>query len=187
MVLQEVVGHPSCMLLYGSPSLATEATEPQHVAFSSPVELELQGPRLWAQNQEQVQVYWEVSGPLGSASPSTLAYLLSWNCDTPIFDFGTFFQELGEFWVHRRRGSPHCNIYLGFGQELSMGRPKEKNLILVQLEPWLCQAFLEGVQHEDVSSLDSGSLGLCLSGSNSLSADLEHFLEHFLMEMEQPA
>lgn len=56
-----------------------------------------------------------------------------------------------------------------------------------QLEPWLCRAYLEGVQREGVSSLDSGSLGLCLSSSNSLYNDLEHFLDHFFMEVEQPA
>lgn len=67
-----------------------------------------------------------------------------------------------------------------------MVRPKEKNLVLVKLEPWLCRAYLEGVQREGVSSLDSGSLGLCLSSSDSLYDDLEHFLEHFLMEWGSP-
>lgn len=43
------------------------------------------------------------------------------------------------------------------------------------------------MQREGVSSLDSGSLSLCLSSSNSLYEDLEHFLEHFLMEVEQAA
>lgn len=55
-----------------------------------------------------------------------------------------------------------------------------------QLEPWLCRAYLEGVQREGASSLDSGSLSLCLSSCNSLYDELEHFLEHFLMEAEQP-
>lgn len=57
----------------------------------------------------------------------------------------------------------------------------------LQLEPWLCRAYLEGVQREGVSSLDTSSLSLCLSSSNSLYDDLEHFLDHFLMEVEQPA
>lgn len=57
----------------------------------------------------------------------------------------------------------------------------------LQLEPWLCRAYLEAVQREGVSSLDSGSLSLCLSSSNSLYEDLEHFLEHFMMEVEQAA
>lgn len=52
-----------------------------------------------------------------------------------------------------------------------------------QLEPRLCRAHLECVQREGVSSLDSSSLGLCLSSSNSLYEDLEHFL----MEVGQPA
>ncbi|EPY83885.1 cadherin-related family member 5 precursor [Camelus ferus] len=207
-VLQEVVGRPGCVLLYGSPSLAAEAAEPQRVAFPSPAELpdqkqlhytekllqhvapglqlELQGPWLWALCQGKCKVYWEVGGPLGSASPSTPARLLPRDCNTPIFDFGTFFQELGEFRARRRQGSPHYTIYLGFGQDLSVVRPKEKNLVLVKLEPWLCRAYLEGVQREGVSSLDSGSLGLCLSSSDSLYDDLEHFLEHFLMEWGSP-
>ncbi|KAB1251656.1 Interferon regulatory factor 7 [Camelus dromedarius] len=207
-VLQEVVGRPGCVLLYGSPSLAAEAAEPQRVAFPSPAELpdqkqlhytekllqhvapglqlELRGPWLWARRQGKCKVYWEVGGPLGSASPSTPARLLPRDCNTPIFDFGTFFQELGEFRARRRQGSPHYTIYLGFGQDLSVVRPKEKNLVLVKLEPWLCRAYLEGVQREGVSSLDSGSLGLCLSSSDSLYDDLEHFLEHFLMEWGSP-
>lgn len=39
------------------------------------------------------------------------------------------------------------------------------------------------MQREGVSSLDSGSLSLCLSPSNSLYDELERFL----MEVEQPA
>ncbi|KAB1253928.1 Interferon regulatory factor 7 [Camelus dromedarius] len=123
-VLQEVVGRPGCVLLCGSPSLATEAAEPQHVAFPSPTELpdqkqlhytekllqhvapglqlELQGPWLWALCQGKCKVYWEVGGPLGSASPSTPAGLLPRDCNTPIFDLGAFFQELGEFCVCQR-------------------------------------------------------------------------------------
>lgn len=51
----------------------------------------------------------------------------------------------------------------------------------------MCRTYLEAVQREGVSSLDSGSLSLCLSSSNSLYEDLEHFLEHFMMEVEQAA
>uniref|UniRef100_A0A8C0MCC8 Interferon regulatory factor-3 domain-containing protein n=4 Tax=Canidae TaxID=9608 RepID=A0A8C0MCC8_CANLF len=90
---------------------------------------------------------------------------------------------MAEFRARRRRGSPYYTIYLGFGQDLSAGRPKEKSLVLVKLEPRLCRAHLEYVQREGVSSLDSSSLGLCLSSSNSLYEDLEHFL----MEVEPPA
>uniref|UniRef100_A0A2K6FAX4 Interferon regulatory factor 7 n=2 Tax=Propithecus coquereli TaxID=379532 RepID=A0A2K6FAX4_PROCO len=121
------------------------------------------------------KVYWEVGGPLGSASPCTPARLLPRNCDTPIFDFSAFFQELVQFRARQRRGSPPYTIYLGFGQDLSAGRPKEKSLVLVKLEPWLCRAYLEGVQREGVSSLDS-SLSLCLSSTNSLYDDIERFL-----------
>ncbi|XP_069326519.1 interferon regulatory factor 7 [Eulemur rufifrons] len=203
-VLQEVVGRPRCLLLYGPPGPAVQAAEPQHVAFPSPAELpdqkqlryteellrhvapglqlELRGLWLWARRMGKCKVYWEVGGPLGSASPSTHARLLPRNCDTPIFNFSTFFQELVEFRARQRRGSPHYTIYLGFGQDLSAGRPKEKSLVLVKLEPWLCRAYLEGVQREGVSSLDS-SLSLCLSSTNSLYDDIEHFL----MELEQPA
>lgn len=184
---------------------ATTATEPQHVAFPSPAELpdqkqmhytekllqhvapglqlELRGCRLWARRRGKCKVYWEVGGPLGSASPSTPPRLLQRNQDTPIFDFSTFFREMMEFRARRRPGSPHYTIYLGFGQDLSAGRPKEKSLVLVKLEPWLCRAHLEYVQREGVSSLDSSSLGLCLSSSNSLYEDLECFL----MEVQQPA
>ncbi|XP_032497360.1 interferon regulatory factor 7 isoform X1 [Phocoena sinus] len=207
-VLQAVVGRPSCVLLYGPPDGGGGASEHQRVAFPSPaqlpdqkqlhytekllqhvapgLQLELRGLRLWARRLGKCKVYWEVGGPLGSASSSTPARLLPRNCDTPIFDFSTFFQELGEFEACRRRGSPHYTIYLGFGQDLSVGRPKEKSLVLVKLEPWLCRAYLEGVQREGASSLDSGSLSLCLSSCNSLYDELEHFLEHFLMEAEQP-
>ncbi|XP_052517834.1 interferon regulatory factor 7 [Budorcas taxicolor] len=208
-VLQEVVGRPSCVLLYGPPGAAGEALGPQQVAFPSPAELpdqkqlhytekllqhvapglqlELRGLWLWARRLGKCKVYWEVGGPLGSASASSPARLLPRDCDTPIFDFGTFFQELVEFRARQRRSSPHYTIYLGFGQDLSVGRPKEKSLVLVKLEPWLCRAYLEAVQREGVSSLDSGSLSLCLSSSNSLYEDLEHFLEHFMMEVEQAA
>ncbi|XP_014585249.1 interferon regulatory factor 7 isoform X4 [Equus przewalskii] len=208
-VLQEVVGRPRCVFLYGPPSLPVEATELQCVAFPSPAELpdqkqlhytekllqhvapglqlELRGPGLWARRLGKCKVFWEVGGPLGSASPSSPARLLPRNCDTPIFDFSTFFRELVEFRARQRQGSPHYTIYLAFGQDLSARRPKEKSLVLVKLEPWLCRAHLEGVQREGVSSLDSGSLGLCLSSSNSLYNDLEHFLDHFFMEVEQPA
>nr|XP_035939581.1 interferon regulatory factor 7 isoform X1 [Halichoerus grypus] len=204
-VLQDVVWHPSFVFLYGPPSPAATATGPQHVAFPSPAELpdqkqlhytekllqhvapglqlELRGHGLWARRLGKCKVYWEVGGPLGSASPSTTPRLLQRNQDTPIFDFGTFFREMMEFRARRRRGSPHYTIYLGFGQDLSAGRPKEKSLVLVKLEPRLCRAHLECVQREGVSSLDSSSLGLCLSSSNSLYEDLEHFL----MEVEQPA
>lgn len=211
-VLQEVVGRPRCVLLYGPPGLASEAREPQEpqmVAFPSPAELpdqkqlhytekllqhvapglqlELRGPGLWARRLGKCKVYWEVGGPLGSDHPSTPARLLQRNCDTPIFDFGTFFRELVEFRTRQRRGSPHYTIYLGFGQDLSAGRPKDRSLVLVKLEPWLCRAYLESVQREGVSSLDSSSFSSALSSSNSLYEDLEHFLEHFLMEVEQPA
>uniref|UniRef100_A0A671E0Z4 Interferon regulatory factor-3 domain-containing protein n=1 Tax=Rhinolophus ferrumequinum TaxID=59479 RepID=A0A671E0Z4_RHIFE len=94
--------------------------------------------------------------------------------------------ELVEFRARQRQGSPHYTIYLGFGQDLSAGRPKERSLVLVKLEPWLCRAHVEGVQREGVSSLDNSSLSLCLSSTNSLYDDLERFLD-FLMEVEQPA
>nr|APU94776.1 interferon regulatory factor 7G isoform [Homo sapiens] len=204
-VLQKVVGHPSCTFLYGPPDPAVRATDPQQVAFPSPAELpdqkqlryteellrhvapglhlELRGPQLWARRMGKCKVYWEVGGPPGSASPSTPACLLPRNCDTPIFDFRVFFRELVEFRARQRRGSPRYTIYLGFGQDLSAGRPKEKSLVLVKLEPWLCRVHLEGTQREGVSSLDSSSLSLCLSSANSLYDDIECFL----MELEQPA
>ncbi|XP_073908015.1 interferon regulatory factor 7 isoform X2 [Castor canadensis] len=200
-VLQAVMGHPSCVFLYSPTGPAALATEPQPVVFPSPAELpdqkqlryteellrhvapglqlELRGLVLWALRMGKCKVYWEVGSPLGSARPSTPAQLLERNCHTPIFDFGTFFRELGEFRARQRKGSPHYTIYLGFGQDLSAGRPKEKSLVL--LEPWLCRAQLEGVQREGVSSLDSSSLGLCLSSTNSLYDDIDHFL----MELEQ--
>ncbi|KAF7461315.1 interferon regulatory factor 7 [Marmota monax] len=205
-VLQAMVGQPSCVFLYGPPGPAIRASEePQQVVFPSPAELpdqkqlhytekllqhvtpglqlEQRGLALWARRMGKCKVYWEVGSPLGSASPSSPAQLLERNCNTPIFDFSTFFRELGEFRTRRRQGSPHYTIYLGFGQDLSAGRPKEKNLVLVKLEPWLCRVHLEGVQREGVSSLDSGSLSLSLSSTNSLYDDIEHFL----MELEQPA
>jgi hypothetical protein len=43
--------------------------------------------------------------------------------------------ELGEFRARQRKGSPHYTIYLGFGQDLSAGRPKEKSLVLVKVGP----------------------------------------------------
>nr|XP_039326629.1 interferon regulatory factor 7 isoform X2 [Saimiri boliviensis boliviensis] len=205
MVLQQVVGRPSCVFLYGPPGPAIWATDPQPVAFPSPAELpdqkqlryteellrhvapglqlELRGPQLWARRMGKCKVYWEVGGPPGSASPSTPACLLPRNFDTPIFDFRVFFQELVEFRARRRCSSPRCTIYLGFGQDLSAGRPKEKSLVLVKLEPWLCRMYLEGTQREGVSSLDSSSLSLCLSSANSL----YDVIEGFLMELEQPA
>ncbi|XP_064143578.1 interferon regulatory factor 7 isoform X4 [Loxodonta africana] len=205
LVLQEVVGRTSCVLLYQPPGPAAEATDVQLVAFPSPAELpdqkqlryteellrhvdpglqlELRGGSLWARRLGKCKVYWEVGGPLGSASPSSHACLLHRNFDTPIFDFGVFFRELVEFRERRRQGSPHYTIYLGFGQDLSAGRPKEKSLVLVKLEPWLCRAYHEGAQREGTSSLDSSSLGLCLSSSNSLYDDINHFL----MELGQPA
>ncbi|KAL6035898.1 hypothetical protein STEG23_018267 [Scotinomys teguina] len=196
-VLQAMVGYPSCVFLY-SPMSSAINPAPQPVIFPSPAELpdqkqlqytemllqhvspglqlELQGPSLWALRKGKCKVYWEVGSPMGSTNPSTPAQLLERNCNTPIFDFNTFFRELEEFRARRRQGSPHYTIYLGFGQDLSAGRPKEKSLILVKLEPWLCRAHLEGVQREGVSSLDSSSLGLCLSSTNSLYDDIERFL-----------
>lgn len=113
-VLQEVVGRPSCVLLYGAPGLALEATEAQLVAFPSPAELpdqkqlhyteillqhvapglqlELRGTWLWARRQGTCKVYWEVGGPLGCDSPSTPASLLQRDRYTPIFDLRTFFR-----------------------------------------------------------------------------------------------
>lgn len=116
-VLQEVVGRPRCVLLYGPPGPAGQAgepQEPQRVAFPSPAELpdqkqlhytekllqhvapglqlELRWPGLWARRLGKCKVYWEVGGPLGSDSPSTPARLLQRNCDTAIFDFDTFFR-----------------------------------------------------------------------------------------------
>ncbi|KAM5248540.1 interferon regulatory factor 7 [Ctenodactylus gundi] len=201
-VLQAVVGHPSCVFLYSPAGPAIQVTQPQQVVFPSPAELadqkqlhyteellkhvapglqlELQGLALWARRMGKCKVYWEVGSPSGSTSPSTQAQLLERNCNTPIFNFSTFFQELKEFQAQRRKVSPHYTIYLGFGQDLSAGRPKEKNLILVKVEPWLCRTYLENVQREGVSSLDSSSLGLCLSSTNSLYDDIEHFL----MELE---
>ncbi|XP_036051164.1 interferon regulatory factor 7 isoform X2 [Onychomys torridus] len=201
-VLQAMVGYPSCVFLY-SPMNSAINPAPQPVIFPSPAELpdqkqlrytetllqhvspglqlELRGPSLWALRMGKCKVYWEVGSPMGSTNPSTPAQLLERNCHTPIFDFSTFFRELEEFRARKRQGSPHYTIYLGFGQDLSAGRPKEKSLILVKLEPWLCKAYLEGVQREGVSSLDSSSLGLCLSSTSSLYDDIEHFL----MEMGQ--
>ncbi|XP_026636890.1 interferon regulatory factor 7 isoform X3 [Microtus ochrogaster] len=203
-VLQAMVGHPSCVFLYSPMSSAIRNSEPQPVIFPSPAELpdqkqlhytetllqhvspglqlELRGPSLYALRMGKCKVYWEVGSPMGSTNPSTPAQLLERNCHTPIFNFSTFFRvELEEFRARRRQGSPHYTIYLGFGQDLSAGRPKEKSLILVKLEPWVCKAYLEGVQREGVSSLDSSSLGLCLSSTNSLYDDIEHFL----MDLEQ--
>lgn len=113
-VLQEVVGRPSCVLQYGPPDLAVEAPEPQLVAFPSPaqlpdqkqlhytekllqhvapgLQLELREQGLWARRRGTCKVYWELGGPLGCDSPSTPARLLQRDCDTPIFDFYTFFQ-----------------------------------------------------------------------------------------------
>ncbi|KAF6103800.1 interferon regulatory factor 7 [Phyllostomus discolor] len=201
-VLQQVLGHPSCVLLYGTPDPATRASAPQLVAFPSPAELpdqkqlqytetllqhvapglqlDLRGSELWARRGGKCKVYWEVGGPLASDSPSSPARLLQRNRDTPIFDFSTFFRELLEFRARRRQGSPHYTIYLGFGQDLSTGRPKEKSLVLVKLEPWLCRVYLEGAQREGVSSLDSSSLDLCLSSFN-----LFEELEQLLMDFEQ--
>ncbi|XP_007947551.1 interferon regulatory factor 7 [Orycteropus afer afer] len=203
-VLQEIVGRVS-VLLYGAPCPTAKAAGAQFVAFPSPAELpdqkqlrytekllqhvgpglqlELRGHSLWAQRLGKCQVYWEVGGPLGSASPSGPARLLPRNADTRIFDFRDFFRELVEFRERRRRSSPHYTIYLGFGQDLSTGRPKERSLILVKLEPWLCRVYHENVHREGISSLDSGSLDLCLSSSNSLYDDLDRFL----MELGQPA
>ncbi|XP_049992817.1 interferon regulatory factor 7 isoform X4 [Alexandromys fortis] len=202
-VLQAMVGHSSCVFLYSPMSSAIRNSEPQPVIFPSPAELpdqkqllytetllqhvspglqlELRGPSLYALRMGKCKVYWEVGSPMGSTNPSTPAQLLERNCHTPIFNFSTFFQELEEFRARRRQGSPHYTIYLGFGQDLSAGRPKEKTLILVKLEPWVCKVHLEGVQREGVSSLDSSSLGLCLSSTNSLYDDIEHFL----MDLEQ--
>ncbi|XP_076971386.1 interferon regulatory factor 7 isoform X2 [Tamandua tetradactyla] len=195
-VLQEVVGRPSCLLRYGPPGGVPEAADPQLVAFPSPatlpdqkqlryteellqhvapgLQLQLRDQGLWALRLGKCKVYWEVGGPLGSVAPAEPARLLPRNCDTLIFDLSTFFKELMEFQAQRRRGSPHYTIYLGFGQDLSAGRPKEKSLILVKLELWLCRAYHEGVQREGVSSLDS--LSLCLSSSNSLYDDIDRFL-----------
>ena len=41
--------------------------------------------------------------------------------------------ELVEFRARQCRSSPHYTIYLGFGQDLSVGRPKEKSLVLVKV------------------------------------------------------
>lgn len=204
-VLQAVMGHCSCVFLYSSMGSAKGAAEPQPqpVIFPSPAELpdqkqlhytekllqhvapglqlELREWSLWALRMGKCKVYWEVGSPMGSTNPTTPAQLLERNCHTPIFNFTTFFRELREFQDRKRQGSPHYTIYLGFGQDLSAGRPKEKSLILVKLEPWLCRKYLESVQREGVSSLDSSSLGLCLSDTSSLYDDLEHFL----MELEQ--
>lgn len=207
-VLQETVGRPSCVLLYGPPGCATQAPESQLVAFPCPaqlpdqkqlhytekllqhvapgLQLQLRTTGLWAQRLGKCKIYWEVGSPLGSGSPSAPACLLERNRDTCIFNFGTFFRELAEFQARKRKHSPHHTIYLGFGQDLSAGRPKERSLVLVKVEPWLCEAYLEWVQREGVSSLDSGSLSLCLSSFNSLYEDLERYLEHF-MEVEQCA
>ncbi|XP_048215440.1 interferon regulatory factor 7 isoform X2 [Perognathus longimembris pacificus] len=198
IVLQAVVGHPSCVFLYNPTGPAALATEAQPVVFPSPAELpdqkqlryteellrhvapglqlELRGLELWALRMGKCKVYWEVGSPQGFASPSTPAQLLERNCQTPIFDFSNFFRELGEFRARRRQDSPHYTIYLGFGQDLSARRPKEKSLVLVKLEPRLCRVHVECVQREGVSSLDSSSLGLCLSSTNSLYDDIEHFL-----------
>lgn len=197
-VLQAMVWHPRCVFLYSPMAPAVRTSEPQPVIFPSPAELpdqkqlhytetllqhvspglqlELRGPSLWALRMGKCKVYWEVGSPMGTTDPSTPPQLLERNCHTPIFDFSTFFRELEEFRARRRQGSPHYTIYLGFGQDLSAERPKEKSLILVKLEPWVCKAHLEGVQREGVSSLDSSSLGLCLSSTNSLYEDIEHFL-----------
>lgn len=43
--------------------------------------------------------------------------------------------ELVEFRARQRRGSPCYTIYLGFGQDLSARRPKEKSLVLVKVRP----------------------------------------------------
>lgn len=204
-VLQAVVEHPSCVFLYSPLGAGGEAQQPQQVVFPSPAELpdqkqlhytqellqhvapglqlELGGVALWARRMGKCKVYWEVGSPQGSASPSTPARLLERNYNTPIFDFSTFFRELEEFRARQRQGSPHYTIYLGFGQDLSAGRPKEKSLVLVKVEPRLCRAYLEVVQREGTSSLDSRSLGLCLSNTSSLYDDIEHVL----MELEQPA
>lgn len=46
--------------------------------------------------------------------------------------------ELVEFRARRRQGSPHYTIYLGFGQDLSAGRPKERSLVLVKVRAGSC-------------------------------------------------
>lgn len=201
-VLQEVVGQSRCVLLYGTPGPLPP--EPQCVAFPSPAELadrkqllyteevlrhvgpglrlEQRGLELWAQRLGKCKVFWELGGPLGSSSPATAPQLLERDRDTPIFNFGCFYQELLEFRARSRQGSPRCTIYLGFGQDLSARRPKEKHLVLVKLEPRLCRALLEAAQREGASSLNSSSLGLCLSSGNSLYEELEQLL----MDLEQP-
>lgn len=186
-VLQEMVGRPSCVLLYGSPGCAVHSPEAQLVAFPCPAQLpdqkqlhytekllqhvapglrlQLRRTGLWAQRLGKCKVYWEVGSHLGSDSPAAPACLLERNCDTRIFDFGTFFRgqwrppwdrspshppvpsppltkphpaELVEFQARRRQGSPHYTVYLGFGQDLSAGRPKERSLVLVKVRAGSC-------------------------------------------------
>ncbi|XP_040826620.1 interferon regulatory factor 7 [Ochotona curzoniae] len=202
-VLHKVVGQQSCVFLYDTPSQAWGFPGPQQVAFPSPaalpdqkqlryteellrhvdpgLQLELRDGGLWALRKGKCRVYWEVGGPLVSDRPSSPARLLERNCSTPIFNFKVFFQELAEFRAQHRRASPNYTIYLGFGKDLAAGRSKERSLVLVKLEPWLCRAYLEEAQRQGLSSLESSSLGLSMSSTNSLYNDIDNFL------MELPA
>uniref|UniRef100_A0A8C2MHU7 Interferon regulatory factor 7 n=1 Tax=Cricetulus griseus TaxID=10029 RepID=A0A8C2MHU7_CRIGR len=149
-VLQAMVGHPRCVFLYSPMSSAIRTSEPQPVIFPSPAEL-----------PDQKQLHYT----------ETLLQHVSPGLQLEVQGLSLWALRMGKCKVYWEVGSP-----MGSTSSSTPAQLLERNC---PTPIFNFSTFFQGqwgVQREGVSSLDSSSLGLCLSSTNSLYDDIEHFL-----------
>ncbi|XP_078538948.1 interferon regulatory factor 3-like isoform X1 [Lissotriton helveticus] len=115
------------------------------------------------------KVFWASANHLARLESSPDPECLQKEVATEIFNFNTFLRELEEYY-QGRGSSPNFTIYMCFGQQFTVKKPKEEKLVLVKIVPRFCVFWYEFVQRRGASSLNSltASLQISSSSTNSL-------------------
>lgn len=114
------------------------------------------------------KVFWASAHHLARLESSPDPECLQKEVATEIFNFNTFLRELEEYYQGRGR-SPDFTIYMCFGQQFTVKKPKEEKLVLVKIVPRFCVFWYEFVQRGGASSLNSGTASLQISSSSTSS------------------
>ncbi|XP_029438618.1 interferon regulatory factor 7 isoform X4 [Rhinatrema bivittatum] len=139
----------------------------QNVERGLLLEVEQETCRIYATRRGKCKVFWALSKQLATPAQGLETKLLQREEKTEIFNFHQFWMELRHYKAGQRE-SPDYTLYLCFGQCFSEQKPKEKKLILVKIVPQFCALLHDLMQREGASSLNSDSLNLQISSSNSL-------------------
>ncbi|KAJ1178756.1 hypothetical protein NDU88_003998 [Pleurodeles waltl] len=189
-VFRQEVNHNQFLLNYNrkvsslGPITAVHFPSPHHLPDPKQVQLTIkvleamQKGLLLEVNREQKKIYAKWLGNSGFkvfwASANHLARLesspdpecLPKKVATEIFNFNTFLRELEEYYQGRSR-SPDFTIYMCFGQQFSVKKPKEEKLVLVKIVPRFCVFWYEFAQRRGATSLNSETASLQISSSST--------------------